>query len=151
VWVSLLGGWGGRYESWFMHMTSSSVLREHHATALVLEKEFWRERPHVQYDSCPLSELRPMAFRIVVIKSATVENVCFDNWFWGFRCGGYEYGCRLGCSVVWTGVSLPTFQRSVLPPSSGRKVLLKRQWTSTRLHGAITQNSAIFICFYGSL
>jgi hypothetical protein len=31
-----------------------------------------------------------------------------------------EDGCHLRCSAVWTGTSLPTFQRSVLPPSSGR-------------------------------
>jgi hypothetical protein len=30
----------------------------------------------------------------------------------------YEDGRLLGCSAVYTGVSLPTFQRSVLPPSS---------------------------------
>jgi hypothetical protein len=32
----------------------------------------------------------------------------------------FEDGCLLRCSAVWTGMSLPTFQRSVLPPSSGR-------------------------------
>jgi hypothetical protein len=29
----------------------------------------------------------------------------------------YEDGCLLGCSAVWTGMSLPTFRRSVLSPS----------------------------------
>jgi hypothetical protein len=28
--------------------------------------------------------------------------------------------CLLGCSTVYSGRSLPTFQRSLLPPSSGR-------------------------------
>jgi hypothetical protein len=42
---------------------------------------------------------------------------------WGSHGGDYEDGCLLGCSAVWTGVSLPTFQRSVLPPSSGRWVI----------------------------
>jgi hypothetical protein len=32
-----------------------------------------------------------------------------------------EDGCLLGCSSMYTGISLPTFQRSVLPPSSGRR------------------------------
>jgi hypothetical protein len=31
----------------------------------------------------------------------------------------YKDGCRLGCSTVYSGRSLPTFQRSLLPPSSG--------------------------------
>jgi hypothetical protein len=31
----------------------------------------------------------------------------------------HEDGGLLGCSAVYTGMSVPTFQRSVLPPSSG--------------------------------
>jgi hypothetical protein len=31
-----------------------------------------------------------------------------------------EDGCPLGCSAVQSGRSLPTFHRSLLPPSSGR-------------------------------
>jgi hypothetical protein len=32
----------------------------------------------------------------------------------------YEDGCLLGCCAVYSGRSLPTFQRCLLPPSSGR-------------------------------
>jgi hypothetical protein len=39
---------------------------------------------------------------------------------WAPHGGDYEDGCLLGCIAVYTGISLPTFQRSVLPPSSGR-------------------------------
>jgi hypothetical protein len=35
----------------------------------------------------------------------------------------YSNGCLLGCSAVQSGGSLPTFQRSLLPPSSGRWVI----------------------------
>jgi hypothetical protein len=31
-----------------------------------------------------------------------------------------ENGCLLGCNAEYSGRSLPTFQRSLLPPSSGR-------------------------------
>jgi hypothetical protein len=31
-----------------------------------------------------------------------------------------EGDCLLGCSTVYSGRSLPAFQRSLLPPSSGR-------------------------------
>jgi hypothetical protein len=31
-----------------------------------------------------------------------------------------EDGCLLGCSAVYSGRSLPMFQRSLLPPSSAR-------------------------------
>jgi hypothetical protein len=34
--------------------------------------------------------------------------------------GQYEDGCLLGCRAVETGASLPAFQKSLLPPSSGR-------------------------------
>jgi hypothetical protein len=36
----------------------------------------------------------------------------------GFHGGEYEDGCLLGCCTLWTGRSLPTFQRCLLPPSS---------------------------------
>jgi hypothetical protein len=45
-------------------------------------------------------------------------------------------GCLLGSSGVYTGMSLPTFQKSVLPPSSGRCGGIP--------HGATTQKTAIF-------
>jgi hypothetical protein len=35
----------------------------------------------------------------------------------------YEDGCLLGCSAVLSGRSLPTFRRSLLPPSSGRSLI----------------------------
>jgi hypothetical protein len=35
-----------------------------------------------------------------------------------------EDGCILGCCAVQSGRSLPTFQRYLLPPSSGRLSLL---------------------------
>jgi hypothetical protein len=38
--------------------------------------------------------------------------------------GEYDDGCLLGCSTVYTGISSPTFQRSVLPPSSGGNSLI---------------------------
>jgi hypothetical protein len=33
-----------------------------------------------------------------------------------------EDSCLQGCSAVYTGMGLPTFHRSVLPPSSGQWV-----------------------------
>jgi hypothetical protein len=56
-----------------------------------------------------------------------------------------EGGCLLGSSsAVWSGRSLPTFQRNKLPPS-WRWVPLKHRKTSTRLHCAATQKTVIFI------
>jgi hypothetical protein len=43
-----------------------------------------------------------------------------------------ENGCLLGCSTVYTGMSLPTFRRSVLPPSSGRSETSVNSYQSTR-------------------
>jgi hypothetical protein len=37
----------------------------------------------------------------------------------GTHSGEHEDGCILGCSGMYTGISLPKFQKSVLPPSSG--------------------------------
>jgi hypothetical protein len=61
-----------------------------------------------------------------------------------------EDGCLLGCSAVYSGRSLQTFQRSLLPPSSGRwgrwwrlQAPLNRQYTSIRLYGATIQQTAI--------
>jgi hypothetical protein len=31
-----------------------------------------------------------------------------------------DYGCHLGCSAMYSGKTLPTFQVSSLPPSSGQ-------------------------------
>jgi hypothetical protein len=47
--------------------------------------------------------------------------------------------CLLVCCTVYSGRRLPTFQRCLLHPSSGRF------WTSTRLHGATSQKTVIFI------
>jgi hypothetical protein len=44
----------------------------------------------------------------------------WNRRIWGSHAGEYEDGCLLGCSAVLSGRSLPTFQRSLLPPSSGR-------------------------------
>jgi hypothetical protein len=38
----------------------------------------------------------------------------------GYQGGNYEDGCRLSCSAVYTVLSIPMFQMSVLPPASGR-------------------------------
>jgi hypothetical protein len=61
-----------------------------------------------------------------------------------------EDGCLLGCSAGESRRSLPTFQRSLLSPSSGRwwwrqRGPLKRWLPSTRLHGASNQKTAIFV------
>jgi hypothetical protein len=50
-----------------------------------------------------------------------------------------EDGCLLGCSAVYTGMSLSMFQRSVLPPSSGPWV------THTSLYDATAHKTAILI------
>jgi hypothetical protein len=39
---------------------------------------------------------------------------------WGSHGSEYEDGCLLGCNTMQSGRSLPAFQRSLLPPSSGR-------------------------------
>jgi hypothetical protein len=39
---------------------------------------------------------------------------------WGSHGSEYENECLLGCCTLWSGRSLPTFQRCLLPPSSGR-------------------------------
>jgi hypothetical protein len=39
---------------------------------------------------------------------------------WGFHGCEYEDDCLLGYSAVWSGRSLPAFQRYLLPPSSER-------------------------------
>jgi hypothetical protein len=49
---------------------------------------------------------------------------------WGSQGGEYEDGCLLGYNAVQSGRSLTTFQRCLLPPSSG--------WL-------VTQKTAIFI------
>jgi hypothetical protein len=38
----------------------------------------------------------------------------------GSQGGEYEDGCLMGCCAVKSGRSLPTFQRCLMPPSSGR-------------------------------
>jgi hypothetical protein len=47
---------------------------------------------------------------------------------WGSCDGEYEDGRLLGCSAMLTGVSSPTFQRSVLPPSSLLALMKKSNW-----------------------
>jgi hypothetical protein len=48
---------------------------------------------------------------------AAINNL---NRIWGSHGGEYEDGCLLGYSAVLSGRSLPTFQRSLLPPSPWR-------------------------------
>jgi hypothetical protein len=38
----------------------------------------------------------------------------------------YEDGCLLGCWAVMSGRGLPTFQKCLLPPSSGRFALMMK-------------------------
>jgi hypothetical protein len=55
---------------------------------------------------------------------------------WGSHGGEYEEGCLLGCSTVKSGRSLPTFQRSLLPPSSGqwvRRITISHRCKSYKL------------------
>jgi hypothetical protein len=55
----------------------------------------------------------------------------------GSHGGEYEYGCLLGCCIVQSGLfSSSWWWRQQAP--------LKRRWTSTRLHGATIQKTAIF-------
>jgi hypothetical protein len=55
----------------------------------------------------------------------------------------YEDDYLLGCSGVQSRRNWPTIQRCLLPTSSER--WLKRRSTSTRLHGATSQKTVIFI------
>jgi hypothetical protein len=52
---------------------------------------------------------------------------------WGSHGGYYEDGCLPGCSAVKAGMSLPTFRRSVLPPSSGRSLLSSQRACTFRI------------------
>jgi hypothetical protein len=63
-------------------------------------------------------------------------------------------GCLLEFCAVYSRRIPPAFQRCFLPPSSGRccrpwlwrkQAPLKRRYTSTRLSGATSQTTAIFI------
>jgi hypothetical protein len=46
-------------------------------------------------------------------------NKIFTNYAWKiFRSTYYLGSCLLGCSAMYSGRSLPTFQRTLLPPSS---------------------------------
>jgi hypothetical protein len=75
--------------------------------------------------------------REILLEFLLHSNSIFTWSIWGSHGGEYEDGCLLGCSAVYSGRSLPTFQRSLLPPS---------------LHGAITKKTAIFYVndiFYG--
>jgi hypothetical protein len=58
--------------------------------------------------------------------SSKNTNKTGDIMNWGSHGSEYEDGCLLGCSTMQTGMGLPTFQRSVLPPSSG--VWWRRQY-----------------------
>jgi hypothetical protein len=70
---------------------------------------------------------------------------CIETFYFPVRCHRSCWienidsfdGCLLGFSAVKSGGSLPTFQRSLLPSSSGRCV--------ARLHGATNQKTAIFV------
>jgi hypothetical protein len=57
--------------------------------------------------------------------------------------------CILGYCAVWSGRSLPTFQRCLLPPSSGRWGLIASTSETSvnfyQTHGATSQKTAIFI------
>jgi hypothetical protein len=50
----------------------------------------------------------------------------FVIWYYGLDCTmknfNHEDKCLLGCLAVYSGRSLPTFQRYLLPPSSGRSL-----------------------------
>jgi hypothetical protein len=45
----------------------------------------------------------------------------------------FEDGCLLGCSAMQSGRSVPTFQRSLLPPSSLIALMMKAASTSETL------------------
>jgi hypothetical protein len=83
-------------------------------------------------------------------ENASRDDVYTDHIYpcmtWGSHGGENEDGCLLGCSAVWTGVSLQAFQRSLLPPSSGCSLftlyLLHVQLASCWLF--VTGNSCYF-------
>jgi hypothetical protein len=56
-----------------------------------------------------------------------------DSEISGSHSGEYKDGCLLGCCAVWSGRSLPTFQRCLLPPSSGREWGSKHLWNDGKL------------------
>jgi hypothetical protein len=67
-----------------------------------------------------------MFLRNVCIYKPTRRNNPKDQWIkcttseiWGSYGDEYEDGCLLGCSIVLSGRYWPTFQRNLLPPSSG--------------------------------
>jgi hypothetical protein len=62
----------------------------------------------------------------------------FLSIIWGSHGSEYEDGCLLGCSAVLIGITLPPFQRSVLPPPS-------RRWVYTALQPT-RQPSSIAFC-----
>jgi hypothetical protein len=49
-----------------------------------------------------------------------------------------------GCDAMWSGRSLSTFRRNILPPSSGSGCKSQKHWwTSTGLHGVTSQKTVI--------
>jgi hypothetical protein len=66
---------------------------------------------------------------------------------WGSHGNEYEDSCLLGCSAMETGVSLPKFQRSILPPSSRWWLLNLYQsiWCYNPEHGHLHPQSKFFL------
>jgi hypothetical protein len=58
--------------------------------------------------------LRLQASEVDVTDSASLKKADFSS----------EDDCLLGCCAAWSGRSLPTFQRCLLPPSSGLIALM---------------------------
>jgi hypothetical protein len=81
----------------------------------------------------------------------------FYDWFqselgssqWRARCWWIHFkdGCIQGCCAVYSGRSVPTFRRCLLPPSSGQSSSSKHLWNVDKLQpgGATTQKTAVFI------
>jgi hypothetical protein len=79
-----------------------------------------------------------VVFQITIDEDTPISNIFSD-----------EDGCLLGYCTVQFDRYWPTFQRNLLPPSTGwwqrQYAPLKRRSISTRLHGTTSQKTAIFI------
>jgi hypothetical protein len=73
-----------------------------------------------------LNKVRCVISVLIIVPSPLINRINHHTFsrIWGSHCGQYEDGCLLGCSAVKSGRSISTFQRSLLPLSSGRSGLI---------------------------
>jgi hypothetical protein len=109
--------------------------------------------PNVPVPNMPIGAIKCCSVWNLVTGKCILVHMIFHNLIpvcriWGSHAGEYEDGCVLGCSAVKSGRSLPTFQRSLLPPSSGRWVSRHTRGHSSKMKSPRTHvHRDIFNCF----